>query len=107
MELEQELRLDRIFIQKLEDTQFQDAQVDILRLDKIHAVVSGNKWFKLKYYLRDVLRHGYNSVATFGGAFSNHILATAYACKKENIQCAGYIRGEKPGHFSQTLLDAQ
>src|SRR5881398_915665 len=50
---------------------------DVLRLDLLHPVISGNKWFKLKEYLRDANEKGKKAVLTFGGAFSNHIVATA------------------------------
>ena len=104
-----ELNIHDVSIQKINDEQFTDAgvQLNILRLDKIHPVVSGNKWFKLKYWLQQAIENNYSSVATFGGAFSNHILATAYACNKQKIKCTGYIRGEEPKYYSQTLLDAQ
>jgi 1-aminocyclopropane-1-carboxylate deaminase/D-cysteine desulfhydrase-like pyridoxal-dependent ACC family enzyme len=109
MDLQHEMRFSDVFIQQHNDKFFKDAdvQLKILRLDKIHPVISGNKWFKLKYYLQEAIECNYTAAATFGGAFSNHILATAYACNKQKLQCTGYIRGEKPKHFSQTLIDAQ
>ena len=107
--LEDELNIHNISVQSINDEQFTNAGVElnILRLDKIHPVVSGNKWFKLKYWLQQAIENNYFTVATFGGAFSNHILATAYVCNKQKIKCIGFIRGEKPKHYSQTLLDAQ
>ena len=107
--IEDEIRLDQIYVQQLHDKLFEDTavKVDVLRLDRIHPVVSGNKWFKLKYHLQHANKQGYRSLATFGGAFSNHIVAAAYACHKQHLECTGYIRGERPKHFSQTLLDAQ
>jgi 1-aminocyclopropane-1-carboxylate deaminase/D-cysteine desulfhydrase-like pyridoxal-dependent ACC family enzyme len=109
MDLQDELHFNEVSVQEQDDKLFKDAHLhlDILRLDKIHPVVSGNKWFKLKYYLQAAIEKKHTSVATFGGAFSNHILATAYACNREKIQCTGYIRGEKPKHYSQTLQDAE
>ncbi len=80
--------------------------LDVLRLDNIHPVVSGNKWFKLKYYLADARQQQYKTVATFGGAYSNHIIATAYACKENGFKSIGIIRGEKPAQLSGTLLSA-
>lgn len=109
MDVQYEMRFNDVFIQQHNDKLFKNAQIqlNILRLDKIHPVISGNKWFKLKYYLQEATAHNYATVATFGGAFSNHILATAYTCNKQKLQCIGYIRGEKPKNFSQTLIDAQ
>jgi 1-aminocyclopropane-1-carboxylate deaminase len=109
MLLVEELHFNKITIERLNDVHFKnaDVKIDVLRLDKIHPVVSGNKWFKLKYYLQQAIEKNFTAVATFGGAFSNHILATAYACYKLNIKSIGFIRGEAPKNYSQTLLDAQ
>lgn len=81
-------------------------QLDILRLDEIHPVVSGNKWFKLQYYLIDATEKGYDSLLTFGGAYSNHIVATAYAARQHGFKATGIIRGEAPKIWSPTLLEA-
>lgn len=67
----------------------------IKREDLIHPFVSGNKFRKLFYNLLEFKHKGYDSLVTFGGAFSNHIAATAYACKEEGINCVGVIRGEE------------
>ena len=67
----------------------------IKREDLLHPFVSGNKFRKLKYNLVQFEQNFYDSVVTFGGAFSNHIAATAYACKEKNISCVGVIRGEE------------
>jgi len=81
--------------------------VSVLRLDKIHPVISGNKWFKLQYYLEAAKEQHKQKIITFGGAWSNHIVATAAACKMNNLLCAGIIRGEEPSQLSQTLLQAK
>ena len=83
-----------------------DVGVYALRTDKIHPVISGNKWFKLKFYLKEALQKQAKTVITFGGAYSNHIVATAYACKIAGLKCAGIIRGEEPIEYSHTLKDA-
>lgn len=80
--------------------------VDVLRLDLIHPVVSGNKWFKLNDYLRDAIGLNRKTIATFGGAYSNHIVATAAAADASGLKSIGIIRGEKPTAFSNTLTDA-
>ena len=109
MELELEINIHDAVIQKLNEEIFakHHISVDVLRLDLIHPVVGGNKWFKLKYYLQKAEENKYDTIATFGGAFSNHILATAYACNKQNLKCVGFIRGEEPKQYSQTLHDAK
>lgn len=83
-------------------------EVQLKREDEIHPVVSGNKFRKLKYNLLHVREHGYRGILTFGGAFSNHIAATAYACKEAGIPCVGVIRGEelKDKPLNRTLAGA-
>lgn len=78
----------------------------ILRLDKIHPIISGNKWFKLKYYLEAARKSGKNCLVTFGGAYSNHIIATAAAGDIFSLKTIGIIRGEKPKELSFTLQQA-
>lgn len=75
-----------------------------LRTDLIHPVVSGNKWFKLRYYLEEAKRLKCNTIASFGGAYSNHIVALAAICQMEGLHAVGFIRGE-PGD-SPSLADA-
>jgi len=86
--------------------QNKNVQLDTLRLDKIHPVISGNKWFKLKYHLDNFNAGNYKGIITFGGAWSNHIVATACACYLKKIKCIGIIRGEKPPLLSTTLREA-
>jgi 1-aminocyclopropane-1-carboxylate deaminase len=78
-------------------------EINVLRLDEVHPIVSGNKWFKLQYYLQDAIKKKYKTIATFGGAFSNHIVATAFACKELGLNSIGIVRGEKPTYLSSTL----
>jgi 1-aminocyclopropane-1-carboxylate deaminase/D-cysteine desulfhydrase-like pyridoxal-dependent ACC family enzyme len=100
--------LKKITTDKIHDSflENKNVQLDVLRLDKIHPVISGNKWFKLKYHLDNFNAGNYNGIITFGGAWSNHIIATACACYRQKIKCAGIIRGEKPPRLSATLLEA-
>ncbi|MCH7315236.1 pyridoxal-phosphate dependent enzyme [Acinetobacter sp. ANC 3882] len=70
-------------------------QLTIKRLDLIHPQISGNKFFKLKYNLLAAQQQGFTQVLTFGGAFSNHIAATAYAAQRFGFQSLGIIRGEE------------
>lgn len=81
-------------------------EVSVLRLDKIHPLISGNKWFKLRYYLEEAKQQKKKAVITFGGAWSNHILATAAACKLHRLECTGIIRGEST-YLSPTLTKAK
>ena len=97
-----------IDVEKIEAEWLRHNQVslDVLRLDKIDPVISGNKWFKLKYYLKDAIRLDKSVVATFGGAWSNHIIATAAAARQAGLKSVGIIRGEKPKSFSNTIIYA-
>ena len=75
----------------------------MLRLDLVHPVVSGNKFFKLYYFLEDALTSASKTIISFGGAYSNHLAATAFACHQLNIKCTGFVRGERPKELSHTL----
>jgi len=92
-------------IEELQDDLFLQKQVkvSILRLDKIHPLVSGNKIFKLHYFLKETLTSKHKTILTFGGAYSNHLAATAFACKALQLNSIGIIRGEKPKFLSSTL----
>lgn len=74
------------------------------REDLLHAEVSGNKFRKIKYNLKEALSLNKETLLTFGGAFSNHITATAAAGKIAGIKTIGVIRGEELGtDLSKTL----
>ncbi|MBU2946985.1 1-aminocyclopropane-1-carboxylate deaminase/D-cysteine desulfhydrase [Zobellia uliginosa] len=88
-----------------ETTENQQVHLDILaqkgvdlflkREDRIHPFISGNKYRKLKYNLEEAKTQGFDTLLTFGGAFSNHIAATAYAGKIHGLNTIGIIRGEE------------
>ncbi|MRI02563.1 pyridoxal-phosphate dependent enzyme [Kriegella sp. EG-1] len=67
----------------------------IKREDLLHPIISGNKYRKLKYNLITAQEKKYQSLLTFGGAYSNHIAATACAGKENGLQTIGVIRGEE------------
>ena len=79
--------------------------IDCLRLDKIHPFVSGNKWYKLKYSILHGFQAGKTQYMSFGGAYSNHLHALAYAGKQLNIQTVGIVRGEQGKSLNPTLQD--
>jgi 1-aminocyclopropane-1-carboxylate deaminase len=79
---------------------------DILRLDRLHSVLSGNKWFKLRYYIEEAKQLNKDTLVTFGGAWSNHIHATAAAGQLYDVKTAGIIRGEAAAILSPTLQQA-
>ena len=95
------IRVDPVhFLSKFHTT------VDVLRLDLIHPVISGNKWYKLKEYLKEAGSLRKKTILTFGGAYSNHVVATAAAAQLNQFKSIGVIRGEKPTILSHTLLQA-
>jgi 1-aminocyclopropane-1-carboxylate deaminase/D-cysteine desulfhydrase-like pyridoxal-dependent ACC family enzyme len=96
---------NKISLDELNAPMLLDRQVRlmVLRLDKIHPVVSGNKIFKLHYFFAAGHKNPFNEVLTFGGAFSNHLVATAYACEALKLSCIGVVRGERPATLSHTL----
>lgn len=69
--------------------------LDIRREDLLHPLISGNKFRKLKYNLIQAKEEGHDTLLTFGGAYSNHIAATARAGKEYGFQTIGVIRGEE------------
>ena len=78
-------------------------QVFIKRDDLIHPIVSGNKWRKLKYNIQEYFAGNYTGIVTFGGAHSNHIIATSYLANFCGIPTIIIIRGEEPKKLSPTL----
>ncbi|MEJ0031362.1 MAG: hypothetical protein WDO15_13740 [Bacteroidota bacterium] len=70
-------------------------RVRVLHEYQNNPFVSGNKWWKLKYNLEQAKKEGYETLLTFGGAYSNHIYATAAAAKELGFKSIGIIRGEE------------
>lgn len=70
-------------------------EVYLKRDDLIHPIISGNKWRKLKYVLQKASNENKNHLVTFGGAYSNHLLATAAAAAKFGFKSTGIVRGEE------------
>ena len=105
----QDINLHNITTDKLSLPLFieKEVEADVLRLDKIHSHVSGNKWFKLRYYLEDAKQQAKKTIVTYGGAWSNHVIATAAICKINDISCIGIIRGEEATTLSPTLIEAK
>lgn len=81
-----------------------DYCIDIQRSDLVDEVISGNKWYKLKYVMDKVADVGARQVLTFGGAFSNHIVATAAMGARKGISTVGVIRGDELSAQSNPTL---
>lgn len=76
----------------------------ILRDDLIHPFIAGNKWRKLQYVIEEVRKGKFKGIITYGGAYSNHLVATATACKLYNIPCVLVVRGEELNPKSNPYL---
>lgn len=76
----------------------------VKRDDLIDDEVSGNKWRKLKFNILQCNQYKNEGVLTFGGAYSNHLLATASACKKAGLKSVGVVRGDELNPQSNATL---
>jgi 1-aminocyclopropane-1-carboxylate deaminase len=96
-------------LQKIGDPLFSENGIELFlkRDDLIHPEISGNKWRKLKYNLEEAARLGKRSLLTFGGAYSNHIYATAAAGKEFGFHTIGIIRGKDASDENPTLSFAK
>lgn len=83
--------------QKIDLTLLDEKRITLFvkREDTIHPLISGNKYRKLKYNIKEAKKENLATLLTFGGAYSNHIAATAFAGKKEGFKTIGVIRGEE------------
>ncbi|WP_299683751.1 pyridoxal-phosphate dependent enzyme [uncultured Dokdonia sp.] len=79
-------------------------RLSIKREDLIHPYISGNKYRKLKYNIAFAKANNYKTLLTFGGAYSNHIAATAVAGKRYNFDTIGIIRGDELGKDVEKTL---
>lgn len=89
--------MDGIFNQEVHLPILKEKQVSLFikREDLLHPIISGNKFRKLKYNLIEAQKQGHDTILTFGGAFSNHIAATACAGREYGFKTIGVIRGEE------------
>lgn len=101
------LTLDPISIDPITSFSSSTMEASILRLDKLHPIVSGNKWFKLRYYIEDAIAHKATTIASFGGPYSNHLVALAFAANQNNIKSIGYVRATKEDAITPSLQEAQ
>ncbi|HVY74667.1 MAG TPA: pyridoxal-phosphate dependent enzyme [Puia sp.] len=81
-------------------------RVQVLRLDKLHPEISGNKWFKLRYFLEAAKAGKRRLLVSFGGAHSNHLVALACAAHIHGYSSLGLVRGEEPANLSPALKTA-
>lgn len=81
-------------------------RIFVKREDMNHPYVSGNKWWKLRYNLEEALKRK-KAILTFGGPYSNHIYATAFAAHRYGLHSVGVIRGEEQLPLNSTLSFAK
>ncbi len=103
------IKLLDIPIQEVQTSMLQEKKVRVFikREDLIHSEISGNKWRKLKYNLLAAAEQKTDTLLTFGGAYSNHILAVAAAGKEYGFKTIGVIRGEEHLPLNPTLRHAK
>ena len=83
---------------------FSENQVLVKRDDLIDPYISGNKWRKLKYILTNARQQQKNHLVTFGGAYSNHLVATAAACARACLKSSAFVRAEEPEVTGNEML---
>ena len=93
----------------IDDPVLRERNIDLrmLRLDRIHPQISGNKWYKLKLNLLAAQSQAAHTILSFGGAYSNHLVALAAASKLSGLRSIGVIRGEAPKVLNPALRFAQ
>lgn len=96
-------------LQEIVDSVLEDKalRVFVKREDLIHPKISGNKWRKLFYNIEHAKEQGSTTLVTFGGAYSNHIAATASAGNEFGFKSVGFIRGEEHDSLNATLQYAK
>ena len=82
-------------------------KVDLLRLDTLHPIVSGNKFYKLRFYIAAAIQNGCSTVVSFGGPYSNHIVALAFTAKEANLKSIGYIRTNADEPMTPSMAEAK
>jgi 1-aminocyclopropane-1-carboxylate deaminase len=98
--------IDKSIVHEFALPSFNDPAIKLFvkRDDLIHKEISGNKLRKLKYNLKAFYEFNCKGIITYGGAFSNHLIATASACNLSGIKSIGFVRGEELDENSNTIL---
>lgn len=99
----------RVPVQRIEVKTLIDAGIELLvhRDDLIDPELSGNKFYKLFFNLRDARAQGFTRLLSFGGAYSNHLHALAAAGNRYGFSTFGVVRGERPAQLNPMLSDAE
>ena len=98
------IQLSRIEKFRFNKSNNKDLELFVKRDDLIHNYISGNKIRKLNQNIFSFYKNKCKKLVTFGGAFSNHLLATAALCNELSIDCVGIVRGEELNAKSNFIL---
>ena len=98
------IQLSRIEKFSFHKSNNKDLELFVKRDDLIHNYISGNKIRKLNQNIFSFYKNKCKKLVTFGGAFSNHLLATAALCNELSIDCVGIVRGEELNAKSNFIL---
>ena len=98
------IQLSRIEKFRFNKSNNKDLELFVKRDDLIHKYISGNKIRKLNQNIFSFYKNKCKKLVTFGGAFSNHLLATAALCNELSIDCVGIVRGEELNENSNGIL---
>ncbi len=103
------IELSPVPLQKIDEALLSEKGIKLFikRIDLVHPFISGNKWFKLKYNLVEAYEKGFDTLLSFGGAYSNHIHALSAAGKLLGFKTIGVIRGEEHLPLNPTLSFAK
>ena len=98
-----EIALSNAILEPLQFSDFGNQSVLIQRDDLIHPIVSGNKWRKLEGWIRYAKEDNIHTLVTFGGAYSNHLVATAAAGNFLGFKTIGILRADEEidNHYLQ------
>lgn len=97
---------EKSILQKVQTKNWDSRNIEVWvkRDDLLHPEVSGNKWRKLSYNIEQAQHYKCKGIFTFGGAFSNHLLATAFASKASGFKSIGFVRGDELNENSNQML---
>lgn len=93
------------FYSPIQSVYYKGLSIDIKRDDLIDPIISGNKWRKLKWNIAEAKKNDKNHLITFGGAFSNHLIATAALSAKSGFKSTAFVRGEKVNNHMLLLCE--
>lgn len=101
-----EIDINKSILTKINSTELTERNIElyIKRDDLIHPEISGNKWRKLKYNIDLCVTNKQDGIITFGGAYSNHLVATAAACATIKMKSIGIVRGDELNSNSNETL---